>query len=147
MKFHNFIITEGVIQNVIKGLKNLSYRQFVNKAEESIRELIDKLTEEGKEDEALKIINRAYKSNFKSFSQIVDAKPKLEESSIEDYWKIIKSELFPTLTFYPALSVWLEIDKLFKGSEPNMRIVIIYSLFWVALITGKFIQNKKEKQS
>jgi len=54
-------------------------------------------------------------------------------------WKLIKTEAFPTMSFYPALQVWLELDKVLKGTEYSGKVIGFYASFWLILISGKHI--------
>ncbi len=61
------------------------------------------------------------------------------------WWEVVKQEGWPTLTFWPALQVWFEIDKWMSGGGVvSPQKIIIYSLFWIALISTKYYMNRKK---
>ena len=68
---------------------------------------------------------------------------------MKHWWELVKTEAFPTLAFYPALQVWLEIDKYIKGSDYNTKVMMFYASLWLVLVSGKYIAGwmkwKKEK--
>ena len=98
------------------------------------------------EDDAIKIINKHFKTRYTSLDQIdkgkISSLPsiKIVNEDIKHYWDFIKGEAFPTLSFYPALSCWLELDKLLRasGDFDGMKFSI-YAVFWAVLVSGKFI--------
>mgnify|MGYP000938184447 CR=1 FL=1 len=65
------------------------------------------------------------------------------------WWKLIKQEGFPTLAFYPALQVWLEMDKCLKGDTFNTKVIMFYAALWLVIVSGKYVAGwmkwKKEK--
>jgi hypothetical protein len=65
---------------------------------------------------------------------------KLDEDA-KHWWDLIKQEAFPTLAFYPALQVWLEFDKMLKGTEYSGKVVAFYAAFWLFLVSGKYIKS------
>jgi hypothetical protein len=103
----------------------------------------------GSEEQVLSFINKGFKTNYRTMDQIGNAKPKptrLGESddvneSTKHWWDLVKTEAFPTLAFYPALSIWLEIDQLMKGNDMDLKKVTIYALFWVLLVSGKYVKG------
>ena len=97
------------------------------------------------EDDAIVIINKHFSTNYTSLGQIdkkkISSLPsiKIIDEDLKNYWKYIKSEAFPALAFYPVLNVFMELDKLVKGSDANIKIMIFYSAMWIMLSSGKFI--------
>ena len=169
MRFDNYLqknINENFIIDTIKKIKNKSSNAVLKLFKSSFEKFVK--TIEGEEysnivPEIIKIINNKLGTNLKNLkdlSKLSKAKPKLSESEemlSEDwrhYWEVIKAEAFPSLSFYPALSVWFEIDKLVKnipGNEANFKIIAAYSVLWLLLISGKFVKEfkkwKKERKS
>ena len=58
---------------------------------------------------------------------------------IKHWWDMVKSEAFPTLAFWPGLQVWLELDKLIKGTSYNGKVIGVYAAMWLLLISGKYL--------
>lgn len=101
----------------------------------------------GKEDEFLMLVNKHFAAKFKNIDQITKGKIITEgfvseENINEDFrhfWDLSKVNFWPAFSFYPALNVWMEIDKLIKGEGANFKIILAYSLFFILLITGKHV--------
>lgn len=147
MRFENYINESSFIENTMNKLKTKSGSIEIF-LKDQFSKLSNKLKEEGQEDAALKLINKAFKTNYKSLDEISKGKVQpLKEGTeylnedIAHWWDVVKAEAFPTLAFYPALTVWLEIDKLIKGNSADMRTIIVYSVFWILLISGKYIKG------
>jgi hypothetical protein len=101
--------------------------------------------------DAINIINKQLGTNFKSLDDVpIDAIAMMKSESVmnEDFkhfWDFTKEQLFPTLSFYPALTVWMQLDKLLTGSSDfNLRLTIIYAIFWLLLMSGKFVKEWKK---
>jgi hypothetical protein len=71
------------------------------------------------------------------------------QEDLKHWWDLVKQEAFPTLAFYPALTVWCEIDKIIKGQPYSMKIVACYASLWLVLMSGKYVAGwlkwKREK--
>ena len=55
--------------------------------------------------------------------------------AIKGWWKDVEKRAYPALEFYPALTVFIEIDKLIKGA--NFRILTFYAIFWLVIVSIK----------
>ena len=70
---------------------------------------------------------------------------RLNEAMISEdakhWWDLIKTEAFPTLAFYPALQVWLEFDKMLKGTAYSGTVISFYAAFWLLLVSGKYVKG------
>ena len=152
MRFENYL-NEGFISNLLlKSLKNYTIDKALIFLEKQWKKAIDIIRKNGKEKEALQILNAALKTNYKSLNQF-DKKNmrKLIPEEIEinnlnedlsHWWEMIKDEGFPTLSFYPALTAWIELGKMFDGIDAvNWKKVAVYGAFWAALVTGKYIKS------
>lgn len=159
MRFNNYLqenMNENFIIDTIKKVKNKSSDSVLKLFKTGFIKFVKAL--EGEEysnivPQILKIINSKLGTNLKSLkdlSKLSKSKPQMSESEemlSEDwkhYWEVIKSEAFPSLSFYPALSIWFEIDKLVKnipGNEANFKVIAAYSVLWLLLISGKFVKE------
>lgn len=160
MRFKNYL-NEGIISNLIsKKLKNYTMNKAFNFLENQWKNAIKIIRKNGKEKEALSILNKALGTNFKNLDQFNQKNIKkllpeeIEINNINEdlkhWWEMIKDEGFPTLSFYPALTAWIELGKIFDGVDAvNWKKVAVYASFWAALVTGKYIKSfykwKKEK--
>jgi len=162
MRFDNYLkednINENIILDTIKKIAGKpanavmkmfkdGYKKFVGIFQEQ-----DEMTQE----KILGAINKAYGTNYKGVGDLKkQIRANLKESTelnedFKHYWDLIKGEAFPALSFYPALTVWLEIDKWVRQSgDPNARVIIVYGLIWLLLLSGKFVSGfrkwKKEQ--
>jgi len=156
MRFDNYLKEDSINENIIiDTLKKIAgkpanavmklfkdgFEKFVNIFQEQ-----DEMTQQ----KVLAAINKAYGTNYKDTNDLKKAiRANLKESNElnEDwkhYWDLIKGEAFPALSFYPALTVWLEIDKLIRGNDANARVIVVYGLLWLLLISGKFIKGFRQ---
>ena len=102
------------------------------------------------EDDAVKIINKHLGTKFRRLIEIdkaaIASLPSVRmNEDLKHYWDFIKGEAFPALSFYPALTAWMELDKLisstgdFDGTKFG-----VYALFWVILLSSKFLNLWKK---
>ena len=153
MRFQNYIeesAARGGVQRYFKELRKMPPAKAEKTMKNSWKELSNELKVRVLEDDAVKIINKHLKTNYKRLSEIDnDAIKKLPSINLNEdfknYWKIIKNEAFPTLAFYPALTAWLELDKLLAGSgDFDGTKFGVYAMFWLVLITGRFVSMWKK---
>ncbi len=157
MRFENYLnesITKNMISKfLLKGLKGFAINKALNFLEKKWEEAVELLEKYEVEDEALTIINGIFKTRFRSLDDInrqqlrrlLPEEIKIEKNINEDlkhWWEMIKDEGFPTLSFYPAFNAWIELGKLFDGADAvDWTRLSVYSAFWVALVTGKYIRS------
>jgi len=148
MRLENFINEDVLIENIIinnlKKLFNKPAKKVMMTFQNSFRKFIKIIRQNDIEDDVLKILNKHAGKNYKSLEQILKSKPLTEDKLNEDwahYWDLIKGEAFPSLSFYPALQIWLEIDKLIKGSDASIKVMAVYSIIWLLLVSGKFVKQ------
>jgi hypothetical protein len=151
MKFEEYLndqqeINEGIVSSALSKLKSKSVGAVKSLFKNSFDKLANLIKAKGLEKDALRIINRHMGSRFRTLDQI--GKTKIVEGTElnEDFahwWTTLKGEAFPTLAFYPALSVWLEMDKLFgaAGLGPDWTKVGVYALLFVFLVSGKYLKQ------
>jgi len=147
MRLEKFIDEDILIENIImknlKKLFNKPAKKVMMIFQDSFRKFIKIIRQNDVESEVLKILNKHAGKNYKSLEQILKSKPLTESEELNEdwthFWDTIKTEAFPALSFYPALTAWLEIDKLIKGSDASIKAIVIYAIIWLFLISGKFI--------
>ncbi len=156
-RIDNYLINEkaapgGNIEKYLKPLYNKSPREVERTLKSSWEKLADALEANDLEKDAIAIINKHLKTNYRSLSQISKGDIKklpvrgvYEELMNEDFahfWELVKTEAFPALSFYPMLTCWLELDKLLSGTgDFNATKTGIYALFWAVLVSGKFLKG------
>ena len=143
MKFNNFLLNENMIDKTLSLLKRLDFRKSKKFLKNEFDKFVFAVETAGLEPEVISIINKGFDTRYRSLEQI--KRERLRESELNEdiahWWELVKTEAFPTLAFYPALTVWLELDNLLRGEDLNMRVVIVYSLFWVLLVSGKYVKG------
>lgn len=139
----NDILMESTFQELLKKIANKPMNILRKLFKDNWMKLVNELKRKELENDALQIINKHFQTKYKSLDEITISK--IEELPIHEdfahYWELIKQEAFPTLAFWPALRCWLEIDKLISGSNANVSSLIIYGIFWVLLVSGKYAKS------
>jgi hypothetical protein len=151
MKFEIYLaeqqeLYEGIVSSALSKLKSKTVGAVKGLFKKSFDKLANLLKDKGLEKDALRIINRHMGSRFRTLDQIGKARIVESAEFNEDFahwWATLKGEAFPTLAFYPALSVWLEMDKLFgaAGLGPDWVKVGVYALMFVLLVSGKYLKQ------
>ncbi len=147
---NNFkILQEDISSNILQKVKSKTWVQAKNIFKDAWKKFstyIKEQNDKALEDKVISIINKHMDSNYKSLADI--DKEKLTEDvlteSIRHWWKKVRGEIFPTLSFYPALQAWLEIDKLIKGDEFSGGVIGTYSCIWLFIVSGKYILEFKK---
>jgi hypothetical protein len=142
----NETVVNPVFMDEIKKLKNLSWSQVKKRFSDGwlrIKNMIDNSDNKELKDSVIMIINKYMKTNYDSLDDVRLALQESDElnEDASHWWEIVKGEAFPTLSFYPALQCWLELDKLLKGNGFDARVMLVYAIFWLLLISGKYIKG------
>jgi len=161
MRFEKYI-NEGVIKNLlIKQLKKYTADKALNFLEKQWQKAIKMIRKNGYEDQALQILNQSLNTKYRSLDQfnkhsmkkMLPEEVQISNNLNEDFkhwFDMIKSEAFPALSFYPALTAWLELGKLFDGPDAvDWKKFAVYGIFWALLVSGKYIKEffKWKKQN
>lgn len=137
-------LNENVFIAVLKKIKSKADKAAL-KLFKSGWDKIVKMIRPDQEDDILTIINKQFGTSYKSLKQI--SKDTIKESTElnegwKHYWEMLKTEGFPTLAFYPALTAWMEIGKLMDHDQSvNWTKFSVYGLFWLMLVSGKFVSE------
>lgn len=125
----------SLFSRIKKELSKMSYTEFERKCKKSFDEVIEVIDK----DELSYVLKKmgidepAFRSLFKEGVVMTE--------DAKHWWELIKTEAFPTLAFYPALQVWLEFDKMLKGTEYSGKVVAFYAAFWLLLVSGKYVKG------
>ena len=155
MRFDSYLkeddmINENVILDTIKKIAGKPANTVMKMFKDGFKKFVDifQAQDEMTQEKILGTINKAYGTNYKNANDLKkQTKASLKESTelnedFSHYWDLIKGEAFPALSFYPALTVWLEVDKWVRQSgDVNSRVIIVYGLIWLLLISGKFVKG------
>lgn len=142
MRFEGYIAEESIIPETLKrifelvkmDMKRMSFDQFKKKAEAEWIKTSMLLSPEDKE-RILKIAG--FKASMFGESTVIN-------ESAKHWWDLIKTEAFPTLAFLPAFQVWLELDKMLRGTGGDTKVAMIYAAIWLVLISGKYVKGWME---
>lgn len=154
MRFDNYLkednLNENIIIDTIKKIAGKPANTVMKMFKDGFKKFIGIFQEQDDmtQEKVLGAINKAYGTKYRNVDDLKKAlKSNLKESTelnedFAHYWGLIKGEAFPALSFYPALTVWLEVDKWIRQSgDVNSRVIIVYGLIWLLLISGKFIKG------
>ena len=142
MKFESYLNESFNKNKFLDALKKISRYPFdrVKKIfKSSWEEFLDIIKKQGVEDEVLKVLNRNFGTNYRSLQSIPLNESVLLNEDFKHYWEFIKDQAFPALSFWPMLQVWLDIDKILRGSSVDMSVTSVYAVMWFSLVSGKFI--------
>lgn len=119
----------------------------VSELEERIKQILAIM----KEQEAEEVVEKS-KNAFDQISSHISSKEKLGEAKGDGTKKSIKEligEIFPSLSFYPALGIWGMVDKMIssgKGFESltpeQARLLPVYISLFFGLVGGKIAYNR-----
>lgn len=123
-----------------KEMSKFSFSQIEKKAEQAFDDILTVLDK----DELAKVLKKLGIN-----PNIIMKNESVIDESAKHWWDLIKTEAFPTLAFYPALQVWLELDKMLKGTEYSGKVIGFYAAFWLVLVSAKYVKGwmdwKKDK--
>jgi len=158
MRLENYVgnlLNENAFIDALAKIKSKPSKAIEKLLKKNWNDFANLVKEKVLEDDALDIINKRLGTHYTSLSKISLAKIMENTELNEDfahYWELMKQEAFPVLAFYPALQVWLELDKMLKtnsiGSN-SIKVMLVYSAIWLFLVSGKYIKswNKWRKEN
>jgi uncharacterized protein (UPF0335 family) len=131
------------IMTTIKDLFSKSYGKVKTSLTLAARKVMKFFKENGLEKEIIDIINKSLGTGYHSFNQLVKIpiKENINEG-FKEWYDEAKMHGYNALAFYPLLNMFMEIDKLIKGQDYSMRILIVYFVLWVGVIAGKITKDK-----
>lgn len=147
MRFQEYIVEGDVIQTVISKVRGFTSQRLQDFLYKEFEKFVEMVQSTQLEPLVVQIINRKFDTRVRSLEEFKDMRiPQIKEcqeinEDLAHWWDLIKSEAFPTLSFYPALQVWLELDKVIKGGGLDARATIVYALVWILLVSGKYIKG------
>ncbi len=119
----------------------------VSELEEKIKQILAIM----KEQEAEEVVEKS-KNAFDQISSHVSSKEKLGEAKGDGTKKSIKEligEIFPSLSFYPALGIWGMVDKMISSGKgfdsltpEQARLLPVYISLFFGLVGGKIAYNR-----
>jgi hypothetical protein len=128
------------LRDFANALKTIDEPITKSSIESSLFEIIDKLDDEQKQE-------------LLDISEKVASTTESKEGGLKKSIKELVGEIFPSLSFYPALGIWGLMDKAIKSDEgfnvlssSDKRQLLVYSALFFGLVGSKIAYNRiKEK--
>lgn len=138
---NDLYITESKTWDYIKDLKNKTDAQIKTLLKSSWQKLYKMIKQEGKEQEALDIINRALKTRISSLNQLKESK--IDEVLSADpgkggffnWLKSIGFQALMTSSIFTGLQIWFALDGLLDGQLPDFKRVLVYGFLFLLFST------------
>lgn len=139
MRLEHYMINERIsipswMNSMLLKIKDEMSRMTFSSLEKKCKESYDIISKEIDPSGIKKI----EKLSNKSFTFTTES---TVNEDLRHWWDLVKTEAFPTLAFYPALQVWLELDKMLKGTPYSGKVIGFYAALWMVLMTGKYISG------
>jgi hypothetical protein len=132
----------GTFNKIKDELEKLSFSQFKKKCEDAHKTVMASVPETS-EKEMFELEQELDIPTHLRYYKTKNEPDEINEDAAH-LWGLIKAEAFPTLAFYPALQVWLELDKILKGTPYSGKVIGFYAAFWLILMSGKHITQWKK---
>lgn len=150
MKLQNYLL-ESSLKEMFTRLAEKVRSLGTSSAERTMKKNFDIFCDKYKgtehEKRILQSVNRILGSNWTSLEQIRQAKVPDREYIKEDlahYWKEIREQGLPALLFYPALQVFMEVDKIIRGLPFSETVITFYSTLWITLVSLSYVSKWKK---
>jgi hypothetical protein len=149
LNIHDDIVmmeNRNLISGLLNKLKGFNWKKAKGLFKSSFDNFVKMVMDSGQEKEVLEILNRSLGINAKTLKSLSNRRVSESKGSVNeglgDWWKEAAGNFYGAMSFYPLLTVFLELDKVVKGADnANVRAVIIYSIIWLLVITGKVAAN------
>ena len=130
----------NILHSFALALKTIDEPITKSSIETTLFDLIDKLDDEQKQE-------------LLDISEKVASTTESKDGGLKKSIKELVGELFPSLSFYPALGIWGLMDKAIKSDEgfdvlssADKRQLLVYSALFFGLVGSKIAYNRiKEK--
>ena len=95
------------------------------------------------EPEALKLINKKFKTNYKNLDAIdklVFIKEESEQltEDFQHYVLSLKDTVYTSSLVMGMLEIWLQLSKLLDGNTPNYKRLAFFGTLWLILASSKY---------
>jgi hypothetical protein len=97
-------------------------------------------------EKVLNMLNTRMGTHFSNMNSIfaksiVENTNKCDEG-LANWWKEASTNMYGALAFYPLLTVFLELDKIVKGTEgASVKVAMVYFVIWLLIVSGKVISG------
>lgn len=154
MEFNHYVqINEMNLSKTIEALQDYSNSKLKSVLKSSFEKFSDIIVGHGLEDAFLSIINKQFRTNYKSMGQL-QALKESDEKLNEDWVNFLKfwrGEVYPALSIFPTLQIWFQIDRLLDGAnitDLNWKKMAVYAVLWIIIVTGQhmILWNKWKRE-
>ena len=134
-------LNESRIFNVIKDFKNRSEKQIISTLKDAWNKLFSMIKSEGKEKEALDIINKALKTRYTKLEQLNKVNETSADPGKKGFVNWLKSIIFQGTigaSIFTSLQVFFKLDDLLSGAGGDWKGMIIYAFLWTLLASKTY---------
>lgn len=147
---NNQYITENTVTSIIQDIIK-SPQKFKNAMKQGFQKFIKILQDNDLETPFLKILNKQFKTNYKSLKQLQNLKEDtIVNEDFKNFLRFWRGETYPALSIFPTLQIWFQIDRLLDGvsiTNLDWKRISVYGVMWIIIITGQHvILHKKWKK-
>ena len=147
----------GFVKDLVNRLGRMSWDSAKNLLKQKARDFISYVKGDNEIDAnaILRLINTRLGTHFTTLDSVItkalgEGVDRCDEG-LKDWWHEASVSMYGALSFYPLLTVFLELDKIIKGSgDANIRSMMIYFIIWVLIVSGKVVSGiiaNKSKES
>ena len=138
-------LNESRIFSIIKDFKNRSEKQIISTLKDAWNKLFSMIKSEGKEKEALDIINKALKTRYTKLDQLNKVNELSADPGKKGFVNWIKSITFQGTigaSIFTSLQVFFALDGLLDGNMPDFKRVLVYGFLWLLLASKTYVDWK-----
>lgn len=141
-------INESRIFNLLKGFANKTEQQIKSTLKDAWQKLFSLIKKEGKEKEALDIINKSLKTRYtklEQFNKINELSASPEKKGFVNWLKSLIFQGTIGAGIFTSLQIFFSLDSLLDGNIPDIKRVLVYGFLWVLLSTQIYRDWKKQQ--
>jgi len=141
------------IGKMLKNLSKLTPKKIITNARQGWKELEQLIIDAGVEDQALSIINKCCKSNYKGLSDvgkkvIVHEGKDIVFEDFSHYMDSMRDTVYNSSLVMGMLEIWIQLSKLLDNEQPNYKRLVFFGILWLILSSAKYYGEWKTwKQS
>jgi capsular polysaccharide biosynthesis protein len=138
------LLLEANMLSVMKDLAKKPFKQIIKTLENSYKKIVELVKKEGKEKEALDIINRITKSRYTRLEQLYKVDEISAEPGKKGFVNWLKSIIFQGTigaSIFTSLQIFFSLDTIVSGAgtSGDVKRMLIYGLLWVLLASKTYI--------
>ena len=136
--------SKSLLINTFTKLAKLPLNKLKTVLKSGWSKLKKEFIDNGKEEEALAIINKGLKKNYKTLDQIDKNVNENEAQLNEDfahYFESLKNSIYVSTLVMSMLEIWIQLSKLIEGDTPNYKRLVIFGVGWLFFATLKYLES------